>query len=208
LAGSNSLLLDFRAIALRSGRSVRLPNTDVAQRWHDMKVDRAISCVQASQDSFKQAMRYLASGVSILAAGGPDDRAAITATSVTSLSVEPPTVLICISRNSSLAPVLQRYGHFSANFLSASQQHLAERFAGRNGVNGRERFEAGDWISLVSGAPVLANALASIDCDVEEILDRYTHSIIIGRVLAVRTEGGDEALTHWRGAFSPVSSES
>lgn len=173
-----------------------------------MKVDRAISCAQASQDSFRQAMRYLASGVSILAAGRDDDRAAITATSVTSLSVEPPTLLVCISRNSSLAPVLQRYWHFSANFLGATQQHLAERFAGRSGVNGRERFDAGDWISLVSGAPVLANTLASIDCEVEEIIDRHTHSIVIGRVLAVRTEGGDDALAHWRGAFLPVGNGS
>jgi flavin reductase (DIM6/NTAB) family NADH-FMN oxidoreductase RutF len=172
-----------------------------------MKVDRAINCAQASQDSFRQAMRYLASGVSILAAGTGDDRAAITATSVTSLSVEPPTLLICIARSSSLAPVLQRYRHFSANFLSASQQDLAGRFAGRGGVNGRERFDAGDWISLVSGAPVLANALASVDCDVEEIIDRNTHSIVIGRVLAVRTEGGVEALAHWRGAFSAVSND-
>jgi flavin reductase (DIM6/NTAB) family NADH-FMN oxidoreductase RutF len=170
-----------------------------------MKVERALNSAQASQDSFRQAMRYLASGVSILAAGVGDDRAAITATSVTSLSVEPPTLLISIARSSSLAPVLQRYRHFSANFLSASQQGLAERFAGRGGVNGRERFEAGDWISLVSGAPVLANALASIDCDVEEIIDRHTHSIVIGRVLAVRTEGGDEALAHWHGTFSAVS---
>jgi flavin reductase (DIM6/NTAB) family NADH-FMN oxidoreductase RutF len=152
-------------------------------------------------------MRYLASGVSILAAGTGDDRAAITATSVTSLSVEPPTLLICIAKTSSLAPVLQRYWHFSANFLSASQQELAGRFAGRGGVNGRERFDAGDWISLVSGAPVLADALASVDCDVEEIIERNTHSIVIGRVLAVRTEGGDEALAHWRGAFSAVSND-
>jgi flavin reductase (DIM6/NTAB) family NADH-FMN oxidoreductase RutF len=196
------LLLVFSDFVLLSNGS------DVAYRWNDMKVDRAISCAQASQDSFRQAMRYLASGVSILAAGGPGDRAAITATSVTSLSVEPPTLLICISRNSSLAPILQRHGHFSANFLSASQQHLAERFAGRGGVNGGERFDAGDWISLVSGAPVLANALASIDCDVEEIIDRHTHSIVIGRVLAVRTEGGDEALAHWHGAFSAVGNGS
>jgi flavin reductase (DIM6/NTAB) family NADH-FMN oxidoreductase RutF len=202
------LRLVFFDIILLSSESVRLSRTDVAHWWNDMKVDRAISCAQASQDSFRQAMRYLASGVSILAAGRDDDRAAITATSVTSLSVEPPTLLVCISRNSSLAPVLQRYWHFSANFLGAAQQHLAERFAGRSGVNGRERFDAGDWISLVSGAPVLANTLASIDCEVEEIIDRHTHSIVIGGVLAVRTEGGDDALAHWRGAFLPVGNGS
>lgn len=166
-----------------------------------MKIDVAISDASSRQDAFRSAMRMLAAGVSIVAAGNEDERSGITVSSVTSLAIDPPTLVVCIGRNSSLAPALDRYGHFSANLLRASQRDLAERFAGRGGVFGAERFAAGDWITLITGAPVLSDALASIDCEIEEKIDRHTHSIVLGRVVAVRAAGRGDALAHWRGGF-------
>lgn len=156
------------------------------------------------QGVFRIAMRQLASGVSIIAAGEGDNRAGIVASSVTSFSVEPPTLLVSIAQTSSLSPVLRDYGHFSANILRASQFDLADRFSGRTGIARSQRFDAGNWISLVTGAPVLADALASIDCEVEEIIERHTHAIVLGRVSAVRVDKDDDALGHWSGQFFSV----
>ncbi len=158
----------------------------------------------AGQDAFRSAMRQLAGGVSIIAAGSGLHRAGIVVSSLTSFSVEPPTVLVAIANASSIAPALRRYGHFSANILRASQEPLAKRFSGQTGINGVERFEEGNWTTLVSGAPVLVDALASLDCEIEDSIERHTHSILIGRVVAVRADENGDALGHWRRAFFSI----
>lgn len=155
--------------------------------------------------SFREAMRHLASGVSIVAAGRDHDRAAIVATSVTSLSTDPPSLLVCVARHSSLSPVLQRHRHFSVSFLSAAQRPLAERFiATRSLDGGSSRFDVGTWRNLDSGAPALAGALANIDCAVEDLIERHTHTIVIGQALAAYAATGGAALTYWRGAFAAL----
>jgi flavin reductase (DIM6/NTAB) family NADH-FMN oxidoreductase RutF len=99
---------------------------------------------------------------------------------------------------------LRESGAFAVNLLAANHEKLAARFAGRGGFKGVSRFEEGDWLSLVSGAPVLADALASFDCRVDEILERHSHAIIIGGVRAVRLEGASRALMHWRSRFETL----
>jgi flavin reductase (DIM6/NTAB) family NADH-FMN oxidoreductase RutF len=156
----------------------------------------------ADADAFRTAMRQLASGVSIIAAGRDHEWTGITATSVSSLSLEPPTILACVNRSSSLAPFLQRYWHFSINILSSSQREIANRFAGRGGIQGRDRFRSGNWQTSTTGAPILADALASIDCKLEEIIERHSHLIVLGHPLAIRTSSTSDALLHWRGEFA------
>src|SRR5690349_9376595 len=114
---------------------------------------------QAISEPFRAAMRQLAAGVSIVAAGTRDESAGITATSVTPLSMEPPTLLVCINRTSSLVPFLHRYWRFSVNILSADQEAIAERFTGRNGYQGFARFQDAHWDALPSGTPALRDAL-------------------------------------------------
>ena len=172
-----------------------------------MTVDLTMADVNVRQDAFRAAMRQLASGVSIVAAGHGERRAGIVATSVSSFSMEPPILLLCVARNSSLAPALRHFGHFSANFVRASQADLATRFSGRNGIERSQRFNAGNWTTLVTGAPVLIDALASIDCDIEEIIDRHTHLIVLGRVAAVRADGSDDALGRWRGHYVSIRAD-
>jgi flavin reductase (DIM6/NTAB) family NADH-FMN oxidoreductase RutF len=125
----------------------------------------------------------------------------MTATSLTSLSVDPPCILVCVNRSSSTWPALQSHRHFGVNVLHPSHRSIAERFAGKGGAKGSERYADAEWTTLVTGAPILADALAALDCDIEETLERYSHMIVIGRVRAVRLGHGDEALTYWRGAF-------
>ena len=100
---------------------------------------------------FRSAMRDLASGVSVITVGRGEDRTGMTATSLTSLSVDPPSILICVNRSSSTWPALQAHRHFGVNLLRASQRPIAERFAGRDGAKGSHRYaDAGTDEQLMS----------------------------------------------------------
>lgn len=138
----------------------------------------------------KSALRSLAGGVSVITAGRGSDRTGATVTSATALSMDPPTIIVNINKGSSTWPAINRHGHFCMNILSADQQEIANRFAGIGGVKGEARYDGANWITLLSGAPVLADALAAIDCEVEEVIERHSHAIILGRALSVITGSG------------------
>jgi flavin reductase (DIM6/NTAB) family NADH-FMN oxidoreductase RutF len=115
-----------------------------------------------------------------------------------------PSLVICLERSSSTLALLTQAGTFAVNILAAQHGALASRFAGRDGVDGEARFEEGDWFLLKTGAPALVDALASLDCRVEEIFERHTHAIVIGAVQVVRVGGKRSGLLHWRSRFETL----
>ena len=116
----------------------------------------------ASQDAFRNAMRQLAGGISVATVGEGDDRAGLTATSVTSLSVDPPTLLVCVNLSSSSLPLLDRYRRFGVNLLGHEHRAVADRFASRAGEKGLQEVRrcnlghAGDWSARASRGARLA----------------------------------------------------
>lgn len=144
----------------------------------------------------KQALRSLAGGVSVITAGQGEDRTGATVTSATGLSMDPPTMIVNINKTSSTWPAIQRHGHFCVNILAGGQQAIANRFAGIGGIKGAARYEGAEWTVLASGAPVLVDALAAIDCEVEEIIERHSHAIILGRAVAVLRNDGESLIYH------------
>jgi flavin reductase (DIM6/NTAB) family NADH-FMN oxidoreductase RutF len=152
-------------------------------------------------ESFRSAMRHLASGVSVITTGQGEHRSGLTATSVSSLSMEPPSLVVCINRASVTLQAMRETGVFGVSFLAAQHRDVAERFAGRGTLLGAARFEDSDWISLVTGAPLLSDALAAIDCSIDSVMEWNTHALVIGRVEAVHQPGGAQALLHWRCAY-------
>ena len=160
--------------------------------------------MHADVAAVKRALRALAGGVSVITAGQGDDRTGATVTSATGLSMEPPTMIVNINKGSSSWPVIQRHGHFCVNILADGQQAVANRFAGIGGIKGAARYEGAEWTTLVSGAPVLVDALAAIDCEVEEVIERHSHAIILGRALAV-LGGNGESLVYHDGGYGRVA---
>ena len=152
-------------------------------------------------DNFRSAMRSLAGGVSVVTVGRGDDLSGMTVTSVSSLSVEPAALIVSINRQASSWPLLQKHGVFGINILSADHIDVAERFSGIGGLKGAQRFAGSEWISLASGVPLLADALAAFDCEVEHVVERHSHAIVIGRVLDLRVSPGKPALTYWQGQY-------
>ncbi|MCO7728670.1 flavin reductase family protein [Brucella intermedia] len=152
--------------------------------------------IEVSPGELKAAMRHLAGGVSVVTAGFDEGRTGATVTSATALSVEPPTIIVNINRGSSVWSAISRNNHFCVNVLSSGQQSIADRFAGKGGIKGAERYADAEWYTLESGALALAGALASVDCAVEDVIERHTHAIIIGRVLKIVTGLGEPLLYH------------
>ncbi|HVX74849.1 MAG TPA: flavin reductase family protein [Bradyrhizobium sp.] len=160
-----------------------------------------------SPDDFRAAMRHLAGGVSVITAGRGKDITGMTVTSVSSLSVDPATLIVSVNREASSWPVLKRHGFFGVNILAADQLGIAERFSGKGGLKGAERFAGAQWISRRSGVPLLVGALVAIDCAVEETIERHSHAIVIGRVLDIRTSGHTAALAYWQGRYVAVDQD-
>lgn len=155
-------------------------------------------------DIFRIAMRELVGGVTVLTAGHGEDVSGMTVTSLSSLSAEPPRVLIAVNRQASSYPLMKRHGFFGLSILGADQQAIAERFSDKS-LKGRERFAGARWITLTSGAPLLADALAAIDCQIEEIIPRHSHAIVIGKLLDIRvTADASGALGYWRGRYEKL----
>jgi flavin reductase (DIM6/NTAB) family NADH-FMN oxidoreductase RutF len=150
----------------------------------------------------KEAMRHLAGGVSVITAGSDDDRTGLTVTTAHSLSVEPAIMIITVNRKSSGYSAIRDYGHFCVNVLADHQLAIAERFSGAGGVKGKDRYVGSEWSVLATGALALDGALANVDCEVEEVIDRYSHGIFLGLVRQVRlADVGDSQLVYHRNAY-------
>ena len=152
-------------------------------------------------ESYRALMRHQAGAVTVIATGSGDGRAGLTATAVASLSDNPPTILACVQRKSQAHDRIAAVKAFTVNVLASDQQDVAERFAGRRGEHGVERFQGLEWGVLTSGAPVLKWALASLDCELIDRHDFTTHSIFIGRVLAGQFRSDAAPLLYFRGDF-------
>ena len=166
------------------------------------KINRDVSAAQ-----FRGAMRHLAGGVSVITVGRGKDITGMTVTSVSSLSVDPPTLIVSINRESSSWPLLKRHGFFGVNILTADQLDIAERFTGKDGLKGADRFAGAEWSTRASGVPLLVGALAAIDCEVEEIVERHSHAIIIGRVLDATVSARSAALAYWHGQYVAIDQD-
>ena len=151
--------------------------------------------------AFRDAMRAFVGNCSVITVGDGDRSSGLVVTSAISLSAEPPLLLACVNRSSSSHPLLAEFGRFGWSSLGAAHQAVAERFSGFGGVAGAARYEVAEWETAVTGARLLKGAPAAFDCEVEEMIDRATHSILIGRVRAIRTTPGAGALIYWNGAY-------
>jgi len=160
-----------------------------------------------SSGDFRGAMRHLVGAVSVITAGRGDDISGMTVTSVSSLSMDPPSLIVSVNRASSTWPLLQRYGHFGINILNADQIDIAERFSGKDGLKGAERFAGAEWTARLPGAPLLVGALAAIDCEVEEIVERHSHAIVIGRVRDLKLSERSAALAYWHGRYVAIDQD-
>lgn len=134
---------------------------------------------------FRAAMSAMASTVSVVTARRGDERIGRTVTSMLSLSMNPPTILVSIDIMSRLADLIAKTGGFSLAMLADDQQAIGDAFAGR--IEPGERFNVGDWAAWPSGHPMLLGAMTALDCDVIGSIETGTHVLFAGAIVEVET---------------------
>ncbi|HEX2529437.1 MAG TPA: flavin reductase family protein [Geminicoccus sp.] len=158
--------------------------------------------MSADRTSYIDGMRRLAAGVTIVTTGRAPERFGLTATAVTSVSADPPTLLACINRDSDSFKPITRNGRFAVNVLGTMHHELAERFGGRFAESGEPRFMVGDWMQGGHDVPILVDAPVCFECQLETVHDGASHGIMVGRVLAVRTIATPQPLLWFEGGFA------
>jgi flavin reductase len=131
---------------------------------------------------FKSGMRRLASGVSLVTTLHEGQRHGLIATSVCSVSTEPPSLLVCVNRSAMTHAMIHAAGRFCVNLLASSDNETARRFSDPHARD--LRFEGRDWTTLLTGAPALVGALASFDCEIATAHRSGSHTIFVGNVIA------------------------
>jgi flavin reductase len=154
--------------------------------------------------SLRDVMSQFATGVTVLTVGG-DCIHAMTANAFSSVSLTPPTVLASIAHSAVMYDVMTKGGHFGVNILSAGQEPLARHFADKKRTLGLAQFDGVRWApGEHTGAPLLAGALAWLECDVTDAHVSGDHTIFVGTVLGCHRGGDDSALTFFDGKFDRV----
>ncbi|MEY4270679.1 MAG: hypothetical protein RLZZ58_1895, partial [Pseudomonadota bacterium] len=148
--------------------------------------------------SFRDALGCFATGVTIITAMGPDGNPiGLTANSFTSVSLDPPLLLVCIANNAGSAPVMREAVRFAVNVLQIGQQPTSNRFAGK----GEDRFAATSWEVGEFGTPVLTGSLGSFECDRDALHEGGDHFILVGRVRKAMFEPRRDPLLYFRGKY-------
>ncbi|WP_332119168.1 flavin reductase family protein [Azorhizobium caulinodans] len=165
----------------------------------------AATAGHSPSEGYRAGMRHLAGAVSVLTVGEGDSRTGLTASSLTSFAVDPPTLLICINKASSVRAELLARKVFAVNVLAEGQRRVAETFAGMTGLHGAARFEGTPWSVMETGAPVIDDALVAFDCRLDEIIERHSHMIVLGRVQATRVDDAARPLLYWHRDFRTLA---
>ena len=148
---------------------------------HDTAISE--SGVADIRDNFVAAMRKLAATITLVTTRDMHGRHGMAATAVASLSADPPALLVCIKRTTSLHGPVSRVKRFCVNLLDRRHEGLFREFVARNGGS---RFQVGDWAEGAHQLPWLVDAAATVFCCVEQQIDYGTHTIFIGRVESVK----------------------
>jgi flavin reductase (DIM6/NTAB) family NADH-FMN oxidoreductase RutF len=151
-------------------------------------------------DAFRSAMRHVAATVYAVTTGHGGGRYGILATAVSSLSFEPPSLLVCVNRSASLHAPLASAEVFCVNVLGLGNRDVAEQFM-RPSLN---RFAVGDWAEW-HGVPVLETAQSSFVCERRHCHDFGTHSIFIGELIAAKHRADAAPLTYYDRHYIDIS---
>ena len=159
--------------------------------------DKAMEPIMVSTEAFREGMAHLTGAVNVITTDGPKGFAGITATAVCSVTDQPPTLLVCINRNSFAHPFFTGNGVLGINVLRANQQDVAQTFASRD-ISMPERLARVPTGVLHTGSPLIDNTLVGFDCRITSQHDAGSHSVLICEVMGVRQGTPGEGLVYFR----------
>ncbi|MWV28671.1 flavin reductase family protein [Aurantiacibacter rhizosphaerae] len=156
-------------------------------------------------DLFRSAMCRLASAVTLITTDGPAGRRGLVATAVTSITDDPPNILVCVNKSARSNAMIKQNGAFAVNVLNEGQEGLVGAFMSKSGDDPFDKSDV--WTSLETGAPILKESLASLDCVLDQIINIGTHSLFVGHVTEVRIGTQSSALVYFDRAFCSVAAK-
>jgi flavin reductase (DIM6/NTAB) family NADH-FMN oxidoreductase RutF len=148
---------------------------------------------------FRQAMRRMASTVTIITATDHDRHHGMTVTAVSSVSMEPPSLLVCLNNRTRLHDIMGQARRFCVNVLHDEQAELSIAFSGS--VPAEERFDKGVWEKTADGLGFLVDAQANIFCEKMAAIPIGTHTIFVGQVIEVRLGDAVEPLIYQNASY-------
>ncbi len=150
------------------------------------------------QEAFREALRGWASGVTVVTSRSGDKAHGMTVSAFSSVSAEPPLILVCANQASTTHGIIEEGGVFAVNILAAHQRDVSNVFASSQHED--SRLERVSWTEGQTGAPLIAEALASLECSVASAHREGSHTIYVGRVEAVHTNDA-EPLIYYKGGY-------
>ncbi|MWV28065.1 flavin reductase family protein [Aurantiacibacter rhizosphaerae] len=158
---------------------------------------------EALVEAFRDSMRHVAATVYAVTTIDNGQRYGILATAVSSLSFEPPSLLVCVNRTASLHDPLERAERFCVNILGLGNRDVANHFMRPDA----DRFAVGDWLE-VEGTPILSTAQSSLVCRTVHRHEFGTHTIFIGELLAAKHRQDATPLTYFDRNYIDISEAS
>jgi len=147
-------------------------------------------------DKLRAAMRRWSTGVTIVTAQHNLIKHGMTVSSFTSISLDPPLVLVSLEQTAKTTALIHASGAFGVTILGEDQQWISDRFAGRVPEAG-DRFEGVDFVPLKTGAPLLVDGIANFDCRVVSARDAGTHTLFLGEVVDIRIGKDSKPLLYY-----------
>ncbi len=152
---------------------------------------------------FRTALRCLAAGVTVVTTRDQEGRpAGMTASAFTSVSLNPPLVLVCVDHAATAYPAFRAHGWFAVNVLRREQETVSRRFA----ESGGDKFREVAYHEGPSGLPLLDGALATLECQVVDAHEAGDHTIFIGRVEAATMDEG-RPLVYFHGGYHSLTAD-
>lgn len=143
----------------------------------------------------KHAMRVYPQGVTVATTNGPSGPTGLTVSSFTSVSVDPPLILISIAKGSAMHDLFHEAKAYAVNFLADDQKSISDRFAGRTDI--KDRFEGLRYSTGVTGSPIIDGVRVAIECRAWQVYEGGDHSILVGKVVSAKTYNSKRPLLYY-----------
>ncbi|WP_157644410.1 flavin reductase family protein [Bradyrhizobium sp. WSM2793] len=154
--------------------------------------------------TFWRLLGMRAIGAAAVTAQGSKGPAGFLALSTTHVTANPPTMLVSIGRKTSALSAISESGNFAINYLPKERDDLASLFGGQGDEKGADRFKPGEWTVLATGAPILVGAVGSIDCRVEDAIERHDVIIFLGRIVDWVQNASRLLLISFAGSYTTI----
>lgn len=154
---------------------------------------------------FRDTLARFATGVTVITTRGEDHSYGMTASAFSSVSLDPPLILVCIGLSAAGSDMIRRNGVFAVNILGAEQEPLSRFFASKDRPRGRDAFRGVPHRAEVTGAPILEDVVGFVDCDVHAVHEVGDHLIFIGEVVALGYDPERRPLVFHGGSYASLT---